>query len=111
MLKAMGARTGQVVMVFLAQSSMVGVVGVVLGVGAGVLMVAIRNDFLRFMRWATGRQLFPQSIYSFAEIPALVLKEDLILICGVSLVICLLAGVVPAWIAASMRPVEALRNE
>jgi lipoprotein-releasing system permease protein len=111
MLKAMGARTGQVVMVFLAQSSMVGVVGVVLGVGAGVMMVAIRNDFLRFMRWATGRQLFPQSIYSFAEIPALVLKEDLILICGVSLVICLLAGVVPAWIAASMRPVEALRNE
>jgi lipoprotein-releasing system permease protein len=111
MLKSMGATTGQVVMVFLAQSSMVGVVGVVMGVGAGVVMVSIRNDFLHFMRWATGRQLFPQSIYSFAEIPALVLKEDLMLICGVSLVICLLAGVVPAWIAASMRPVEALRNE
>lgn len=111
MLKSMGATTGQVVMVFLAQSSMVGVVGVVMGVGAGMVMVAIRNDFLHFMRWATGRQLFPQSIYSFAEIPALVLKEDLMLICGVSLVICLLAGVVPAWIAASMRPVEALRNE
>jgi lipoprotein-releasing system permease protein len=111
MLKSMGATTGQVVMVFLAQSSMVGVVGVVMGVGAGMVMVSIRNDFLHFMRWATGRQLFPQSIYSFAEIPALVLKEDLMLICGVSLVICLLAGVVPAWIAASMRPVEALRNE
>jgi lipoprotein-releasing system permease protein len=111
MLKSMGATTGQVVMVFLAQSSMVGVVGVVMGVGAGMVMVSVRNDFLHFMRWATGRQLFPQSIYSFAEIPALVLKEDLMLICGVSLVICLLAGVVPAWIAASMRPVEALRNE
>ena len=111
MLKGMGATTGQVVAVFLAQSSMVGVVGVLTGVGAGVLMVSIRNDFLHFMRWVTGRQLFPQSIYSFAEIPALVLPHDLALICGVSLVMCLLAGVVPAWIAASMRPVEALRND
>lgn len=111
MLKGMGATTGQVVAVFLAQSSMVGVVGVLMGVGAGVLMVSVRNDFLRVMRWITGRQLFPQSIYSFAEIPALVLPNDLALICGVSLVMCLLAGVVPAWIAASMRPVEALRND
>ncbi len=111
MLKGMGATRGQVVAVFLAQSSMVGVVGVLMGVGAGVLMVAVRNDFLRFMRWVTGRQLFPQSIYSFAEIPALVLPHDLALICGVSLIMCLLAGVVPAWIAASMRPVEALRND
>ena len=111
MLKGMGATTGQVVAVFLAQSSMVGVVGVLMGVGTGVLMVSIRNDFLHFMRWVTGRQLFPQSIYSFAEIPALVLPHDLALICGVSLVMCLLAGVVPAWIAASMRPVEALRND
>jgi ABC-type lipoprotein release transport system permease subunit len=34
-----------------------------------------------------------------------------VVICGVSLVMCLLAGMVPAWIAASMKPVEALRHE
>ncbi len=111
MLKGLGATTGQVVAVFMTQSVMVGGLGVVAGLGAGVGMVAIRNDFLHFMRRFTGRELFPQSIYSFAELPALVLPADLILICGVSLVMCLLAGVVPAWIAASMRPVEALRND
>jgi len=63
------------------------------------------------MRRLTGRELFPQSIYSFSQIPAEVLASDVMLICGVSLAMCLLAGVVPAWIAASMRPVEALRNE
>jgi lipoprotein-releasing system permease protein len=110
-LKAMGATTGQVVGVFLAQSSLVGVLGVASGLALGTGGVWIRNDFLLWMRRLTGRELFPQSIYSFAQIPAEVLPSDVTLICGVSLAMCLLAGVVPAWIAASMRPVEALRND
>ena len=110
-LKAMGATTSQVVGVFLAQSSLVGFLGVLSGLALGTLGVAIRNDFLLWMRRLTGRELFPQSIYSFSQIPAEVLPSDVALICGVSLAMCLMAGVVPSWIAASMRPVEALRNE
>lgn len=110
-LKAMGATTGQIIAVFLAQSSLVGVLGVLSGTAFGAFGIWIRNDFLRLMRQVTGRELFPQSIYSFAQIPAQILPSDLTLICGVSLVMCLLAGVVPAWIAASMRPVESLRND
>ncbi len=110
-LKGVGATTGQVVLVFLTQSFAVGFIGVIAGVGAGVGAVAVRNDFLMLMRKLSGRQLFPASIYSFAQLPASVEPHDLMLICGVSLVMCLLAGVVPAWIAATMRPVEALRNE
>lgn len=111
MLKGLGATTRQVVSVFVAQSALVGVVGVAAGVGLGVGGLAVRNDFLLLMRRVTGRELFPQSIYAFAEIPAVTTGADLLLICGVSLAMCLLAGVVPAWIAASLRPVEALRNE
>lgn len=110
-LKGVGATTGQVVVVFMVQSFTVGFVGVATGVLAGIGAVAVRNDFLALMRKLTGRQLFPQSIYSFAQIPASVETHDLVVICGVSLVMCLLAGVVPALIAARMRPVEALRNE
>ncbi len=110
-LKGLGATTGQVVAVFLIQSSAVGMVGVVAGLLGGLGGVAVRNDFLHLMRTVTGRPLFPQSVYSFAELPALVLPGDLTVICGVSLGMCLLAGVIPAWIAASMKPVEALRNE
>ncbi len=110
-LKGVGATTGQVVLVFLTQSFAVGFVGVAAGVLAGIGAVAVRNDFLALMRKLTGRQLFPPSIYSFAQLPASVEPHDLLLICGVSLVMCLLAGVVPSLIAARMHPVEALRNE
>lgn len=110
-LKGLGASHGQVVSVFLLQSFSVGCLGVIAGLGAGLFGVAVRNEFLHWMRTLTGRELFPQSIYHFSSLPALVLPGDLLLICGISLGMCLLAGVIPAWIAASLKPVQALRNE
>jgi lipoprotein-releasing system permease protein len=55
--------------------------------------------------------LFPASIYSFSELPALIMPADIALICGSALVICVLAGLVPAWNAGRLNPVEALRHE
>jgi ABC-type lipoprotein release transport system permease subunit len=37
--------------------------------------------------------------------------SDVLIICGGSLVICLLAGVIPALRAAWLQPVQALRHE
>ena len=111
MLKALGATSGQVMWLFLSQSLMVGVLGVIAGYGLGMLAVAYRNEFLHFMRSATGFELFPASIYQFAELPALLVPRDIMVICGGSLLICLLAGALPAWNAGRLKPVEALRHE
>jgi lipoprotein-releasing system permease protein len=73
--------------------------------------VHYRNEFLRFMRRATGFELFPQKIYSFSELPALLDPKDIAVICGSALMICILAGLIPAWNAARLHPVEALRHE
>jgi len=110
-LKALGATNAQIMALFLGQSIVVGVVGVVLGFGLGMLAVSWRNEFLRFMNRATGFELFPASIYNFAELPALIVPGDIAIICGGSLIICVLAGLLPAWNAGRLRPVEALRHE
>jgi lipoprotein-releasing system permease protein len=111
MLKALGGTRGQVVWLFLSQSLIVGVVGVICGFGLGMLAVSYRNEFLHFMRRATGFELFPAQIYNFSELPALIVPGDIAVICGGSLVICLLAGLLPAWNAGRLKPVEALRYE
>lgn len=110
-LKALGATRAQVLWIFLSQSLFVGVMGVASGLGLGLLAVHYRNEFLLVMRRWTGLELFPASIYSFTELPAIIEPRDILLICGSALVICLLAGFVPAWIAGRLRPVEALRHE
>jgi lipoprotein-releasing system permease protein len=110
-LKALGASRLQVMALFLGQSLVVGLLGVTAGLGLGLLAVAYRNEFLFFMRRATHFELFPAKVYNFSELPALLVPSDLAIICGGSLLICLLAGLVPAWNAGRLEPVEALRHE
>ena len=111
MLKALGSARSGVMCVFLAQGLVVGVIGVLAGLGLGLLLVEVRNPFLHFMRRATGWELFPSSVYNFYDLPALVSAWDVSRICGAAFVICVLAGLAPAWNAGRLRPVEALRHE
>jgi lipoprotein-releasing system permease protein len=110
MLKALGATPMSVALLFLAQSLVVGVLGVLSGLGVGMLALRYRNEFLRFMNDVMGFNLFPSSIYQLRELPAEVVASDVTVICGVSLVLCILAGVLPAIRAAWLQPVEALRH-
>lgn len=111
MLKALGATRAQVVWLFLSQSLIVGVVGVISGFGLGMLAVHYRNEFLEFLRKTTKFELFPAKIYNFIELPAVIDSSDITLICGSAVLICLLAGLIPALIASRLQPVEALRHE
>ena len=111
MLKALGATDFQVGGLFLSQSAFIGTVGVLAGLGIGFLALTYRNEFLFFMRRATGLELFPADIYGFTQLPALIVPGDILLICGSAFVICIFGGVLPAWRAWRLKPVEALRYE
>jgi lipoprotein-releasing system permease protein len=110
-LKALGATRGQVLGVFLSQGVFVGIVGVACGFSLGMLAIHYRNEFLHFMNSFTGRDLLPVGIYKIHDLPVLIVPVDIALICGGSLVICILAGLLPALKAAWLNPVEALHHE
>jgi lipoprotein-releasing system permease protein len=111
LMKALGASNRQVMWVFMGQSLVVSLLGVLTGVAVGLLALHYRNEFLEFMRVSTGLELFPASIYNFSQLPAKVVPGDILIICGGSLLICLLAAAFPARYASRLNPVEALRYE
>ena len=110
-LKALGATGWQIMQVFFAQSFVVAALGLMFGFGIGLFALEYRNEFLGVMRAATGFELFPASIYGFQALPAKIVPGDLVSIGVGSLFICLLAGVIPAWNASRLKPVEAFRHE
>ncbi|MBV9657635.1 MAG: FtsX-like permease family protein, partial [Verrucomicrobia bacterium] len=110
-MKAIGADVGQVVRVFLAQGIVVGVFGVLSGLGAGLGVLAVRNPFKNWLANVLHIELFPRAIYGLDQIPAQTLPGDVAIICVSAFVICSLAALIPAYFAARLDPVKALRFE
>jgi lipoprotein-releasing system permease protein len=108
-LKSLGASRRQILWLFLSQSIVVGALGVGLGFGMAMLALAYRNEFLEFMRRTTHMELVPASVYHVYDLPASIQGSDIAVICGAAFLICVLAGLFPAWKASRLQPVEALR--
>jgi lipoprotein-releasing system permease protein len=110
-MKALGARTFQIIGVFLAQGIVVGVFGTLTGLLTGITLVQYRNQVSDWLATSLGIEVFPRSVYQFSEIPAEVVPQDVFIICVSAFVICSLAALIPAWVAARLDPVKALRYE
>lgn len=110
-MKALGATPWQIIWVFLSQGMIVGVLGNITGVGLGMIVVRWRNEFKEWLANTLGIEIFPPNIYQFSAIPAEVVPRDVAIICIAAFIICALAALLPAWIAARLDPVKALRYE
>ncbi|OHE78285.1 MAG: hypothetical protein A3F67_07250 [Verrucomicrobia bacterium RIFCSPHIGHO2_12_FULL_41_10] len=108
-LKALGARTGQIIAIFLAQGMVVGIIGVITGLALGMILIRWRNEVSAWLSSVLGVEIFPRAVYQFSEIPAEVVPSDVALICLSAFMICSLAALIPAWLASRLDPVKALR--
>ncbi len=108
---ALGARGRDVALCFCAQGLMLGVIGTALGMGIGELVLYYRNEIVRVLAGATvGGDVF-QEFYQFAHLPSHTLASDVVIIVVGSIIASTFAGLLPAWRASRLKPVEALRNE
>lgn len=110
-MKALGATTGQIIWVFLAQGMVVGFFGNITGLACGMALIRWRNEFKEWLAQVLGIQIFPADVYQFSEIPAEVVPHDVAIICLSAFAICSLAALIPAYFAARLDPVKALRYE
>ena len=97
-MKAIGARNFDIMMIFLLNSGLVGLVGGFLGVGLGSAISFVLPNFLS----GIGPGGSVRTV-----IPASLLIEALL----ISIIIGMIAGAIPAYRASKLKPVDALRYE
>jgi lipoprotein-releasing system permease protein len=111
LLGALGASRRGIALCFCLQGMAVGVAGTALGLVLGFTLLHFRNDAVELITRFTGSQEILARFYQFSQLPKHTEPRDLIVIVISALVLSTLAGVIPAIMAARLKPVEALRSE
>ena len=110
-LRTMGAPRGAILRIFLISGSSIGVIGTSIGLALGVMFCLNIESIRQGLNYVSGWNLFPPEIYFLSHMPAQMETDEVIAVVIMALTISILATVYPAWRAARLDPVEALRYE
>ena len=110
-LRTMGATRGAVMRIFMMTGAAIGVTGTVAGVVLGIVVCLNVESIRQFFSWISGTVLFNPELYFLSKLPAKMDMGETISVVAMALVLSFLATLFPAWRAAKLDPVEALRYE
>jgi lipoprotein-releasing system permease protein len=110
-LRTMGASQGAVMRIFVMTGAAIGVVGTLVGFLLALLVVRNIESIRQFLSWVTSTELFSPELYFLSKLPAQLNWGETTAVVVMALALSLLATIYPAWRAARLDPVEALRYE
>jgi lipoprotein-releasing system permease protein len=110
-LRTLGASPASIMKIFVVQGVVIGVIGTLLGVAAGVALALNIDVAVPFIERTFGIQFLSREVYYISELPSDLHWNDVGSIALVSLVLAFVATLYPSWRASRVNPAEALRYE
>ncbi|MDD4616257.1 MAG: lipoprotein-releasing ABC transporter permease subunit [Alphaproteobacteria bacterium] len=110
-LRTMGATRGMIMRIFFLNGSSIGIAGTTAGLILGLLLAKNIEAIRQIVQKITQTDPFAPEVYFLTHMPSVVDPADIVRIVLMALALSFLATLYPAWRAARLDPVEALRYE
>lgn len=110
-LRTLGASPKSILKIFIIQGTIIGAIGILLGVIGGVWLASNIETLVPALENMLGYKFLSPDVYYISDLPSDMHWSDVILVSVVSFVLCLFATIYPAFRAANTLPAEALRYE
>jgi lipoprotein-releasing system permease protein len=110
-LRTLGAGPRNILAIFGIQGVLIGLAGTAGGAGLGILLSYSLQNIVSWLERTFHTQFLDPQIYKMSELPAYVEGKDVLQVCAVAFILCVLATLYPAWRASRTVPAEALRHD
>ncbi len=110
-LRTLGMPPGQIMRIFIIQGSVIGLVGVLIGIGSGVALSLNVETIVPMIEHLFHVQFLSPKVYYISQLPSYLEWSDVWHIGLIAFVLAVLATLYPARRAAHTQPAEALRYE
>lgn len=110
-LRTMGATRGAVMRIFFITGAAIGMLGTLAGFVLGTVICLNIENIRQFLSRLTETELFSPELYFLSRLPADMDPSEVATVVLMALILSFLATLYPAWRAARLDPVDALRYE
>lgn len=110
-LRTMGASPGSIMLIFVIQGGLVGMIGTGFGVGCGTLVALHMDVIAPMIESLLGMHFLSKEIYFISVVPSDLRLADIAQTATAALILALLSTLYPSWRAARVEPAETLRHE
>jgi lipoprotein-releasing system permease protein len=110
-LKTIGASQKQIMLVFICNGLLIGIIGTVIGVLLGVGFAQNIENIRKYLEQITGTKIFEAAIYFLYTLPSEVRIGDIAIVSLVTILLCFCSTIYPAYKASKLNPIDGLRYE
>lgn len=110
-MRTIGATPSTIMWIFIVQGMLVGLIGTLLGLVAGIILASNATAIVNSLQHLFNTQIFSSSAYFVDFLPSKILAKDLLQVCLAALIMCFIATIYPAWRASKTVIAEALHYE